>query len=72
MDNEILTIKKAAELLEVNERSIRDAISQAELKAYRRGSRSYILKSDLIAYIESGEDAKEAGKKNAKRNDDTE
>ena len=72
MENEILTVKKAADILEANERFIRDAISNVELKAYRRGSRTYILKTDLVEFIKTGEDAKEAGKKNVKRKDDTE
>ena len=72
MDNDILTIETASTILDVNARFVRDAISKDELKAYRRESRTYILRKDLIAFIESGEDAKEAGKKNAKRKEDTE
>lgn len=65
MDIDILTIERTAEILEVNPRFVRDSISKGNLKAHRVGSRTYILRSDLINFIKSGEDAKEAGKRNA-------
>ena len=48
------TLGKAAEKLEVNERFVRDQIADGKLIAHKRGSRWYILHSDLIAFIATG------------------
>lgn len=48
------TIGQAAEKMQVNERFIRDAISNGKLKAYKQGKRQYILHSDLIDFIRAG------------------
>ncbi len=48
------TLGKAAEKLEVNERYVRDQISDGKLVAHKRGSRWYILHSDLVAFVSAG------------------
>jgi len=59
VENEIYTLEKVAEKLDVSERYIRDQISNSELKAFKRGRRFYILHSDLVGFIQSGNDAKD-------------
>jgi excisionase family DNA binding protein len=49
---EILTLKQAAEFLQVSGLTIQRAIKAKKLKAFKPGRDYRILKEDLIAYIE--------------------
>ena len=59
IENEIYTLEKVAEKLDVSERYIRDQISNGDLKAFKRGRRFYILHTDLVNFVQSGNDAKD-------------
>lgn len=50
-DNEILTLKQAAKLLDTHVRALRAAIKKGQLKANKRLNRYYIFKKDLDSYI---------------------
>lgn len=60
IDSDFYLIEQAAPKLGVTVRYIRDAIADGELKGYKRGKRFYVLHTDLMLYIKSGKDAKEA------------
>ncbi len=51
----LLSIETAAELLEVATQTVRKAITEGSLKAYKRFGRWYIFRSDVLDYIRSGE-----------------
>jgi excisionase family DNA binding protein len=55
--NEILTMEQVVEKLKCSDRYVRDAISDGELRAYKRGHRYYIFYEDLIAFIKGGKDS---------------
>jgi hypothetical protein len=56
MDTEkLLNIEKTAELLEVTVPTVRKAISEGRLKAFKRFSKWYIFVSDVFDFIRSGE-----------------
>ena len=57
-NEQVYTIERAAEYLQVGERYIRDSISSGELNAYRRGKRAYVLHSDLIEFIRRGKNTR--------------
>lgn len=54
MDKDFLTITEASELLGTSERYILDNITNKNLKAYKKGKRQYIFKSDLNEFIKTG------------------
>ena len=54
MVDNFYTIEETAEKLKVSERTVRDAVNGGELKAYRKGKRTYILQSDIVEFIKSG------------------
>jgi excisionase family DNA binding protein len=49
---EILTLKQAAEFLQVSNLTLQRAIQGGRLKAFKPGRDYRILKEDLISYIE--------------------
>lgn len=51
---EISTVEEVADFLKVNERTVRQAISEGKLKAYKQFGRWYILEADLVAFIKAG------------------
>lgn len=51
---EIMTVEEVAAFLQVTERTVRSAISEDRLKAYKQFGKWYILAADLIAFIKSG------------------
>lgn len=51
MDNEILTIKQAAEYLQVCEKTVRRLISKQELLASQIGKSWRVKKSDIDEYL---------------------
>jgi excisionase family DNA binding protein len=51
---EISTVEEVADFLNVNVRTIRQAISEGKLKAYKQFGRWYVLESDLVAFIKAG------------------
>jgi len=52
MDDEILTVKQAAEYLKVSDRSIHKLILDMKLHAYKVGLRSWrIKKKDIDAFL---------------------
>lgn len=56
MDSEkLLNIEKTAELLEVTVPTVRKAISEGRLKAFKRFSKWYIFLDDVFEFIRSGE-----------------
>lgn len=55
-NEEIYTIKEAADKLQVSERYIRDNVNRKELKAFKRGKRVYILHNDLVEWIRNGKE----------------
>ncbi len=52
---EILTLERAAMILDCNERILNERLKNGEIRAYKRARRWYILHEDLIAWIKSGE-----------------
>lgn len=54
MDKDFLTISEASELLGTSERYVLDNITKKKLKAYKKGKRQYIFKSDLNDFIKTG------------------
>lgn len=59
-NNEILTVEQVVEKLKCSERYVRDAISDGEMRAYKRGHRYYILYEDLVAFIKGGKEMAKA------------
>jgi excisionase family DNA binding protein len=56
MNNEkLLNIEQTAELLDVTVTTIRKAISEGRLKAFKRFSKWYIFLDDVFDFIRSGE-----------------
>lgn len=51
---EISTVEEVADFLNVNVRTIRQAISEGKLKAYKQFGRWYVMESDLVAFIKAG------------------
>lgn len=51
---EILTVEEVAEVLKVEERTVRKAISEGKLKAYKQFKKWYVLEADLVAFIKAG------------------
>jgi excisionase family DNA binding protein len=64
IDSAFYLIEDAAQKLGVTDRYVRDSIAKGELKGYKRGKRFYILHTDLMLYVKSGKDAKEAQENN--------
>ncbi|NLU27073.1 MAG: helix-turn-helix domain-containing protein [Hungateiclostridium thermocellum] len=54
---EVLTLKQAAEFLQVSRLTVQRAIKAGKLKAFKPGRDYRILKEDLIVYVE-GKDSK--------------
>lgn len=54
MDKDFLTIKEVADLMGTSERYILDNISNKKLKAYKKGKRQYIFKTDVNDFIKTG------------------
>lgn len=52
---EIMTLREACEVLGVSERALGNEIRSGQLKAYKRLNKWFILKTDLIAYVTTGE-----------------
>ena len=50
----ILTTSDIAELLNVSERTIRDAFNKSEIKGYKRFNKWYAFYSDIVDFIKSG------------------
>jgi excisionase family DNA binding protein len=63
-DKDFYLIEQASQKLGVTVRYVRDAINDGELKGYKRGKRFYVLHTDLMEYVKSGKDAKEAQQNN--------
>lgn len=53
MNDEILTAKKVAEMLEVSQRVVEDKLRSGEMKGYKKFNKWFILKSDLIRFLTS-------------------
>ena len=51
----IMDIQETAELLAVAEGTVRKAIQEGSLKAFKRFGRWYVFESDVIDFIRSGE-----------------
>ena len=49
---EVLTLKQAAEFLQVSRLTVQRAIKAGKLKAFKPGRDYRILKEDLIVYVE--------------------
>ena len=49
----ILTAEDVAALLQVSERSIRDALNDGKLKGYKKFSRWYVFYQDVIDFLKS-------------------
>lgn len=52
---EILTLERAAKILDCNERILNERLKNGEIRAYKQARRWYILHEDLIAWVKSGE-----------------
>ena len=52
---ELLTIEQAAEFLGVAVNTIRKALQEGSLKAFKRFGRWYIFQEDVLDFIRSGE-----------------
>ena len=53
MIEQIYTVEKAAELLGLSDRIIRELANGGELKGYKKNGRWFFLHSDLVAYIKA-------------------
>jgi len=58
IEEEILTAQKAADLLSVSQKVIERELRNGTLKGAKRLGKWYILKSDLVHYIETGKKEK--------------
>jgi excisionase family DNA binding protein len=59
--DELLTVSEVAEMLKVNQQTVRNWIDRGELSAVRVGSRRVRVKeSDLYAFLAAGQDQAEA------------
>jgi excisionase family DNA binding protein len=52
-ENAILTAEDVAELLNVSERSVRDALNDGSLKGYKKFNRWYVFYQDVVNFIRS-------------------
>ncbi len=52
---EVYTLVKACEFLDIKERSLGDLLRAGKIKGYKKLNKWYILKSDLLAYITTNE-----------------
>lgn len=52
---EILTLERAAKILDCNERILNERLKNGEIRAYKQARRWYILHDDLIAWVKAGE-----------------
>jgi predicted site-specific integrase-resolvase len=55
MNNNIYTVKSAAELLKSNPQSIRRLINEGKLKASKKLNKWYILHSDILEYLKGSD-----------------
>ncbi len=55
VSTEILTVPRAALLLDCNERILSERLRNGEIRGYKQGNRWYILHDDLMAWIRAGE-----------------
>ena len=51
LSKDFLTIKEAAEMLDITENTLRETIRKEKLKAYKKFNRWYIFKTDLNNYL---------------------
>jgi len=58
MIDQIYTVEKAAELLGLSDRIIRELANSEELKGYKKNGRWFFLHSDLVAYIKKPDEKK--------------
>jgi prophage antirepressor-like protein len=52
-ENAILTAEDVAELLQISERSVRDALNDGSLKGYKKFARWYVFYQDIVTFIRS-------------------
>jgi excisionase family DNA binding protein len=62
----LLSLPEVSALLEVAEQTIRKAISEGSLKAYKRFGRWYVFEADVYDFIRSGECSTERQNKQTK------
>lgn len=55
MTSDILTLQRAAKILDCNERILSERLKSGEIRAYKQARRWYILHEDLIAWVKRGE-----------------
>jgi len=53
MNENIYTVEKAAELLGLSDRVIRELAAAGELKGYKKNGRWFFLHSDILDYIKN-------------------
>lgn len=63
-DSAFYIIEDLVHKLGLDARYIRERITGGELKGYKKGKRFYVFHDDLILYLKSGRDAKEAQENN--------
>lgn len=67
MIDEILTIETASAKMNVSTKYLRDCIRNGELKATIRSNKFFILYSDLIEFVRTGDNAQGATDKYKKK-----
>lgn len=56
-DKTILTVEGVASMLEVKEATVRKAISESRLKAFKQFGRWYVFYEDLVNFIRAGKES---------------
>lgn len=55
MEEKIRTVEEVAELLKVTEATVRKAISDGRLKAFKQFGKWYVFHQDVVQFIRSGQ-----------------
>lgn len=54
-DEKILTVEEVAEMLKVTDATVRRAVNEGRLKAFKQFGKWYIFHQDIVAFIKSGQ-----------------
>ena len=51
----IMTVEEVAEMLKVTEATVRRAVNEGRLKAFKQFGKWYVFYSDIVAFIKAGQ-----------------
>lgn len=54
-DEKILTVEEVAEMLKVTEATVRRAVNEGRLKAFKQFGKWYVFHGDIVTFIKSGQ-----------------